>query len=291
MAGVDRSRRSVSRSRFVRFLLALCLLTGSSAGRASVEEPLIFGVFPYVAAKKVVETYRPLAASLEKQLGRRVLLYTAPDFKTFVERTRHGEYDVLLTAPHLAWIASEDAHYLPLLEHARPIHGLVVVRHDAAFDSLNSLRGQTIATPTPIALVVLATQAELKTRGLKPGDYTTIDAITHVNAAMQVIQSRAAAAMLAQQPYSTMHADDRARLRVVHRTRALPGLVYLTHPRLGVHESDAIRAALYQFGQSVEGRAFLRRGQFGSLRPISLDRLGTMQPYAQQARAQIGAAQ
>ena len=280
----------MSRLRFVRFLLALCLLTVPTAGRASVEAPLIFGVFPYVAAKKVVETYRPLAASLEKQLKRRVLLYTAPDFKTFAERTRHGEYDVVLTAPHLAWMASEDAHYLPLLEHARPVHGLVVVRDDAAFDSVTSLRGQTVAMPTPIALVVLATQADLTARGLKPGGYQTIDAITHVNAAMQVIQSRAAAAMLAQQPYSTLHPDYRAQLRVLHRTRALPGLVYLTHPRLGVHESDAVRSALYQFGQSVEGRAFLKRGNFGSLRPVSLDRLAAMQPYAQQARVQIGAA-
>lgn len=266
------------------FLPGLCLLAVWHASRADATEPLIFGVFPYVTAKQIIETHRPIAHSLEKQLKRRVLLYTARDFKTFVERTREGEYDVLLTSPHLAWLASEETGYVPMLQHARPIRGLVIVRADSSFQSLASLRGQTIATATPMSMVVLAAQTDLAAQGLKNTlDYVSTTAATHVNAAMQVVNRRAGAAILAQQSYAMVRPEFRKQLRVLHQTQALPGLVYLTHPRLDQQESHAIRTALLTFAGSAQGKAFLERGSHGSMNPISPDDLLAMQPYAQQA--------
>lgn len=270
------------------FLLGLCLLAVSHATRADDTEPLIFGVFPYVTAKQIVETYRPIAYALEKQLKRRVLLYTARDFKTFVERTRQGEYDVLLTAQHLAWLASEETGYLPILEHARPIRGLVVVRANSAFESLTSLRGHTIAMATPIALTALAAQGDLAAHGLKKDlDYMSTHAATHVNAAMQVINGRADAAILAQQPYSMLRPEFRRLLRTLHQTQALPGLVYLTHPRLSPRESDDIRTALLAFARSAQGKVFLQRGNHGNMNPISADDLLAMKPYAEQTQERL----
>ncbi len=76
----------------------------------------------------MVETYRPLANELEKQLHRRVVIYSARDYKTFAARTRQGEYDIILTAPHLAWLARQEAGYRPLMKYAQPVHGLLVVK-------------------------------------------------------------------------------------------------------------------------------------------------------------------
>ena len=94
--------------RFRAFLLAGLTLLLSVAMRpaACADKPLVFGVFPNMTAKQIVETYQPLATALEKKLQRRVIVYSARDFRTFVERTRKGEYDILLTAPHLAWLGA-----------------------------------------------------------------------------------------------------------------------------------------------------------------------------------------
>ena len=35
---------------------------------------------------------------------------------------------MLLTAPHLAWLARQDAGYQPLLKYAEPVRGLLVVK-------------------------------------------------------------------------------------------------------------------------------------------------------------------
>ena len=109
-AGMARPLRQPSRMRPSRraVLLGLLLLAIGSRPAVGASDPLVFGVFPNMTAKQIVETYRPLAEALEKTLNRRVVIYTARDFATFIERTRRGEYDILLTAPHLAWLASQD---------------------------------------------------------------------------------------------------------------------------------------------------------------------------------------
>ena len=146
---------------------------------------------------------------------------------------RQGEYDILLTAPHLAWLARQDAGYRPLLKYTQPVRGLLVVKSDSPFDEPDALRGRTIAMADPIALAVLAIQAELAAHGLKHGiDYRTTDSGTHTNAVMQVINGRADAAMLGLHPYNLMPPELRQQLRVLAETPPLSSLMYLTHPRL-----------------------------------------------------------
>ncbi len=141
--------------------MGLLLLIAGSRPAASADKPLVLGVFPSMTAKQTIEIYRPLASALEKHLQRSVVVYSARDFTTFVARTRQGEYDILLTAPHLAWLARQDTGYRPLLKYAQPVRGLLVVRSDSPIDEPDKLRGRTIAMADPIALAVLAIQAEL----------------------------------------------------------------------------------------------------------------------------------
>ena len=204
-----------------RIWLAALLLAAAGHAAASADRPLVFGVFPNMTAKQTVEIYRPLANALERHLQRRIVVYSARDFKTFVERTRQGEYDMLLTAPHLAWLARQDAGYRPLLKYVRPTQGLLVVKEASGFQTPDELRGRTIATADAIAVAVLAVQAELAADGLRHDtDYRTVDAGTHFNAAMQVLNGRADAAMLGMHPYLLLPPEVRQQLRVLEIGRA-----------------------------------------------------------------------
>jgi phosphonate transport system substrate-binding protein len=250
--------------------------------------PLIFGVFPNMTAVQIVETYRPLADQLEKHLHRRVLVYTARDFKTFVTRTRQGEYDLVLTAPHLAWLARQEAGYRPLLKYSQPVRGLLVVRSDSSFDALGALRGHTIATADPLAVVVLALHAEMAANGLRHTiDYRTADYATHLNAAMQVIHGRADAAMIGLHPYKLMSPEMRQQLRVLAETPPLSSLMYLTHPRLRDTEAEAVRAALRSFAATPEGQIFMRQGGYGGFANVDGSEFQAFRPYALQAQEML----
>lgn len=277
-----------ARSFFLPILwLLLGLLVLRPAAAANVP-PLVLGVFPNTTAKQIVETYRPLANALEKSLHRRVEIYSAPNFKTFVERTRQGEYDLLLTAPHLAWLARQDAGYQPLLKYTQPVRGLLVVKPTSPYREVAELRGRSIAIPDPLAVIVLAMQAELAEVGLKHNvDYRTIDASTHINAALQVIKGRADAAMIGLHPYKQMPADLRSQLRVLTETPPLSSLTYLTHPRLHDVEVTTIRNTLLNFATTPAGQAFLKQGGFGGFSPLDGNELNAFRPYALQTQIML----
>ncbi|HEX7970782.1 MAG TPA: phosphate/phosphite/phosphonate ABC transporter substrate-binding protein [Thiobacillus sp.] len=284
-----RMRRCLARAG----LLVLLLLAGvrpAVAVAVDPDRPLVFGVFPNMTAKQMVETYRPLTDALEKTLQRHIVVYSARDFKTFVERTRQGEYDLLLTAPHLAWLARQDAGYRPLLKYAQPTHGLLVVKADSPFRAPDALRGHTVATADSLAVAVLAMQAELAAHGLKRDiDYRTADAGTHHNAAMQVANGRADAAILGLHPYLLLPPELRQQLRVLAETPPLSSLMYLTHPRLRDAEAQAIRRALLDFAASAEGRAFMQRGGYGGFTAVDGSELRAFRPYAMQVQDMLRA--
>jgi phosphonate transport system substrate-binding protein len=272
-------------------LLAALLFATASQPAASAGAPLVFGVFPNLTARQTIETYRPLADALEKRLQRRVVLFSARDFKTFVERTRQGEYDILLTAPHLAWLARQDAGYRPLLKYARPTRGLLVVKVDSPFVKADALRGRTIATADAIAVAVLAVEAELAAHGLRHEiDYRTADSGTHLNAVMQVVNGRADGAMLGLHPYKLMPPDLRQQLRVLAETPPLSSLTYLSHPRLRDAEAQAVRAALFDFAATPEGQALMLRGGYGGFADLDGRELSAFRPYALQAQEMLRAA-
>lgn len=267
-----------------RLVWALLLIAGIQPAFGA-DKPLSFGVFPHLTPRQTVETYRPLAGVVEKHLQRQVVIYTARDFKTFVERTRQGEYDILMTAPHLAWLARQEAGYRPLLKYAQPVRGLLVVKADSPLDSLGALRGRTIATADPLALVALALHAELAAHGLRRDiDYQTTNSGTHLNAAMQVINGRTDAAMVGLHPYTLMPPELRRQVRVLAETPPMSGLMYLAHPRLGDAEAQAVREALREFAASPAGQAFMQGGGYGGFAEVDGHELRAFRPYALQVQ-------
>jgi phosphonate transport system substrate-binding protein len=267
-----------------RVVLSGLLLVMGIPSAFSADE-LVLGVFPHLTAKKTIEVYRPLADTLEKHLQRPVVIHGARDFKTFVERTRQGEYDILLTAPHLAWLARQEAGYRPLLKYVQPVRGMLVVRADSKIDSPEALRGRTIAIPDPIAVAVLALQAELAAHGLRHNtDYRTIDAGTHINAVMQVIMGRADGAMLGVHTFALMSPELRRQLHLIVETRPLSSLMYLSHPRLRDTEAQTIREALLDFAATPEGLTFMQRGSYGGFAEVDGGELRAFRPYALQAQ-------
>lgn len=288
-AAYERQARAQSCAPARLLVLALLLIVGIQPAFGA-DEPLTFGVFPHLTARQTVETYRPLADVLEKHLRRRVAIYSARDFKTFVERTRQGEYDILLTAPHLAWLARQDAGYRPLLKYAQPVRGLLVVKSDSPFDAPDALRGRTIAAADPLAVVTLALHAELATHGLRRNvDYQTTDSGTHLNAAMQVINGRADAAMVGLPTYRLMPPELRRQVRVLAETPPLSSMTYLSHPRLRDVEAQAVHQALREFAATPEGQAFMRGGGYGGFAEVDGSELSAFRPYALQVQDMLRA--
>lgn len=271
-------------------LLAVAALWLAWPAVVVADDELRFGVFPSLAARVIVEGYQPLANGLADSIRQPVNLESAPDFTTFHKRTMAGEYDLVLTAPHLAWLAWKEGGYRPLLSYTEPVRGLLIVRADSPYRQLADLRGKTVAMPDPLAIVFIRMKKILQKEGLLLGrELTAIETGSHTNAATHVNERQADAAVLGMQAFQRLPQELRDNMWVIAETPAMPGQVFLVHTRITPARQQAIRRAIEQFTRTEAGREFLRKGGFGGVRTLKKNELKQVEGDAMDLKQRLQA--
>jgi len=267
------------------FLLALLALSPARAA----DKPLEFGVFPNLSARTVVTLYQPLRTYLEKRLGRPVNIYTAPDFKVFVQRSLKREYDFLVAAPHFARLAQQEAGYRPLAVYSRELRAILVVAKDGPMKSVADLKGQTVALPDAIALMSMFAVQLLRDGGLNPGkDVTLADARSHDNAVSSVLLGDSAAAATSAAPLAQMPDDLKNGVRVLATSDKAPHQIFMASPKLSAAETERLGKLLLDFAATPEGRRFIETNRFGGIRPVTETELKQLDPYALEVKRMLG---
>lgn len=274
-----------------KFLLACCLSIGAlaaSAGETPQKPGLKFGVFPNLSTRVLLETYQPVADTVSDFSKQPVELQSAADFETFYQRTQSGEYDLLLTAPHLAWLAWKEAGYRPLLAYDQPAMGLLVVRRGSGIKTLADLKAKTVARADPLAIAVMRIEKQLVKAGLREGrDYQSVEAGSHNNAALLVYQSKVDAAILGALPFRKSAPDVQSGLQIIAETEALPSQVYLVGQRVSPDQELLLQRGIQQFMLSEAGRAFLEKGGFGGIHRLTRIELNRVAVDAKQVKQML----
>jgi phosphonate transport system substrate-binding protein len=204
----------------ILLLLVFWPLATSAADKAN--EPLQIGLFPNLTPLTLITSYQPLRLYLEKTLHRPVAMVTAPDFRSFVERTQHGDYDIVLTAPHLARLAEQEAGYVAVATYAAKLQALILVAKNSPVRRLEDLRGARVAVPDPLAVVNMLGRERLQEAGLADTDYTLLNTHSHNGAALAVLHEDALAAIVGSAPYAQLAEGMRKDLRVLASSRSFP---------------------------------------------------------------------
>jgi phosphonate transport system substrate-binding protein len=254
-----------------------------------------FGVFPQLSTRLMAETYQPLVDSLGDSIRQPVSLESAKDFFTFHQRTAGGEYDLVLTAPHLAWLAWKEGGYRPILIYEEPAKGFVVVRADSPYRQLSDLRGKSLAIPDPNAVVNIRLAKTLAKAGLHPGqELAVIEAGSHTNAVTHVSDKQTDAAIVGVFPFLRLPNEVREGLRIIAETPDLPSHVFLVHPSTSTADEHAIRRAIEQFVRGQSGKVFLEKTGFGGVRALKKDELkqveGDALEFRKRSRVQAASA-
>ena len=276
---------------FKRFnLLALLMAFAASAiAQQKHQPPLEIGVFPYLSTRALLSTYQPLQRFLEQKLQRPVHLVTAPDMRTFVERTREGAYTFVVTAPHFARLAQMEAAYRPLLRANRNLTGVLLARQDGRMRSIEDLRGKVVATPDGLTIISLLGLELLKRNDLMPGKDVTIQTLPTHNAAVVSLQNGAVdAALVSPTAFLQMTSEQRAGLSIITQTPEVPHVMYLASSKVSATEAQAFVNLLYQFTQHTpEGKQFMDNLGYQGLRAPTEQELRSLDPYLEMLKANL----
>lgn len=269
-------------------IVCICMPLFGLLSPAAAADELVLGIFPFLSTRQMVEQFNPLKEHVSQALGRPVALRSAPDYKSFIERTRVGEYDFIVDAPHLARLAQKRDGYHPLAQSGYKVEFLLVARKDSSVQTLADLRGRAVAIGARLSLTHMLLGKELLKSGLVlDKDVQYLDTATFSNVLQAVIRGDAAVGALTALVWNGAPAQARSELREILRQKDIgPGLVVVAHPRLGAATERKLQAALYGFKDTPEGKAYFEKTKQIDFRPVDEASLRVVDPYAEMLMSQ-----
>ena len=268
---------------------SLLLLLGLAMSASAAEPPpLQMGVLPYLSSERLFENFLPLKDYLETQLQRRVILSTAPNFKTYFQRATHGDYDLYFTAPHLALLAEKDYGHQRVSRFSQELSGILVVRLDSPVQRIQDLRGRTVIAPDDLAIIAILGENLLKQNGLLPTrDYRLLRTPSHNNALLTLHRLGADAALVGSGILKQLPVEVTQKLRILSRTPSLPNLMAMTPPRLAAAETARLQSAVLAFTRDGAGQKFFAATNFGDMQPISNGDMARLRPFLKNTRERL----
>lgn len=279
--GEGKTRRE--RIHLARELFALWLLLCSTALSA---KSLSLAVFPYFSPEQLVTLHKPLKDYLARATGLQLHLVSAPDFKTFKQRTAAGRYDLLITAPHLGRLAEKQADYRWLAVTSNYSEAVFLARRDSGLHDIADLKGHRLALPPRLAIIHQMALEALEKRGLRPGrDVTIVPRKSHDQALYALILGETDAAAIGRPTWRRYRAPEKRTLMVIGRSQHIPGFAIMAHPRLADATIERLRQALYRFPSTPEGKAYFDATGLEGVRPITEQDLALLDHYLARIRA------
>ncbi len=261
------SRRSTLLALLALFLLSAPLRAGQAAA------PLTLGVFPYLSPNQMVEQLSPLVKRMEQALGRKIVMVSAPDFLSYVDRTARGEYDLILTAPHMGRLAQKRDGWRLVAMSGQQTATVILVRNDSGIKKLEDLRGRKMAVGNWRSVTYLLAEEALAQKGLTLGkDVEVVETATFSNVVQSVFLGEVAAGAtptLLWDKWVHVNEEQHRALREIFRARPPNPHSFLVMAPAGVEEAAVLRLreSLLSFHNTPEGREFLQKSQFESFLP------------------------
>jgi phosphonate transport system substrate-binding protein len=260
-------------------LLACPALPALAAGADAA--PLSLAVHPYASTLSLINTYRPLQQYLASVLQRKVEFYTAPSFDAFVETLFGGGYDIAISPPHFAVMASEK-FYLPILHFRTQLEPLLIVRNDSPLHRAEDFRGRRIAMADRSAFIRLVTVKWLADYDLEVGrDYQIVERPNHGASITAAVAGEVDAGLGTLTALKQLPIDVQQQVRAIGTGRRFAHLFTLVHRRLGEAQAARIKQALLVFQDTPEGRQFMEATAFKGYQEIAAEELRSLVPYVE----------
>ena len=247
---------------------------------AHAEKALEIGIWPYISTQAMITAYHPLQVYLEQRLHRPVIFVTATGQRAFVERTQKGEYQFVITAPHFARLAQQEAGYVPMLRPKRNSFAVFVVEKDSPLKSISELRGKTITLTDPVTMIAMLGLQALRDNGLQPGKNVTVHyAVSHNSAVLDVLRGESDAAVTGAIILDQLPDSIKNGVKILAIGGETSPMIYLANPQVPEQEAAAMTRILLDFvDHTPEGAKFVHDLGYQGLRPPTQAEMQSLDP-------------
>lgn len=251
----------------------LCPPVLPAAAPAPQGETLTLGVFPYLSPNQMMEQLSPLCKRIEEALGKKVILVSAPDFMSYVERTAKGEYDLVLTAAHMGQLAEKRDGWQRVVQSGHKTVTVLLVRQESSIQRLEDLRGKKMTVGNRLSITYLLAEKALAEKGIIVGkDMEVIETATFSNVVQSVFLGEAdvgATPTLLWDNWENVNAEQHNQLREIFRAKpAAPSFLVMASPKTDHAAISRLIESLLSFQDTAEGKSFFQKSQLESFQPL-----------------------
>lgn len=236
---------------------------------AENEKAYTVSVVPQLPALVLFEDWQPYLDYLEQEIGVKFKLYLSDTIPLFELDFLAGNPDFAFMNPYHAVMAYNTQGYLPLLsDGSRQLKGILVVRKDSSFQSVQDLDGADIAFPAPNAfgasLYMRALLAEQEKININP-----IYVKTHANSYRNVFFGRTSAGGGVVNTFHKESEDLQQNLRIIYETSGVTPHPLSVHPRVPKDIQERVIELTLALAQNETGLSLLKTIQLTM--PIEVD--------------------
>jgi phosphonate transport system substrate-binding protein len=271
-------------------ILIGCYLSVAAAVAAEQNNPapLRVGLLPFLSTAKLLEDFTPIKSYLENRLQRPVMLQTAPNFQSYIERAGQYQYDLYLTAPHIAALVEHDYHYRRVSRLTRGLDGSIVVLKDGPIKSIDDLQNRVFTTPADTAITTMLGEKLLMDHHLYNGKNITIQYTpSHNNAVIAVATGKADAAVTSAAVFEKMTPAIKDKLTILTNTETVPHMMFMASPKLSEKDYQELRQAMLEFTAAGPGKDFFEKSGYGDMGKITDKEMQQLRPYVKMLQQRL----
>ncbi len=251
------------------------------AASAPAGDALVVGVLPNIAAPALLAQYEHLKNYFERLNPQKVRIVVPANFKVFFDGMSSGDYDLAVSASHLARVAQLDSRLVPLVLYEPRINALFITPTDSTLASPSDLRGKALGFANPQSLVALYGQQWLRQQNLDPGkDFEIKAARTDVGVGRMLLTGEVAAAIMSNGEFRAIPQDESVRLKIREIFATIPNFIVMGHPRLGPERLARLKSQLLVFpADKDDGAAFVKASGISAIVEAGDATLRELDPY------------
>lgn len=258
------------RARLLILILAwLCGLPLASAAAPPRpgQPPLVLAVLPYLPAAEIERRFSPLAARLERTLGRPVQVRVGQSYQQHIAVIGSDQVDIAYLGP-AGYVRMVDRYgrkpILARLEVAGQsgLRSVIVVRHDSPLTRVDMLKGRSMAFGAADSTAGhLLPHYQLLQSGVRLRDLGYHRFLgTHRDVALAVLAGDFDAGGLKQEVFQEYAGRG---LRALALSPAVPDYLFVARANLPAADLERLRRTLLDLHRNAAGRDLLKRLQPG----------------------------
>lgn len=227
-----------------------------SASTALAASSYSFAVVPQYNVVQLHTEWQPVLTRISRETGITLELVLQSSIPKFERTLLKGEPDFAYANPYHAVMAKNAQGYLPLLRDSKPLSGILLVRKDSPYKSLQDLAGTDLGFPAPNAFgASLYMRALLAEKKIK---FQPQILATHGNVFRSILNGSVAAGGAVNNTYNDEIPEIREQLRILFQTPASASHPVIAHPRVPDAVRQAVKTAFLSMQKDPAGLALLK---------------------------------